>query len=88
VSRGGKDVTTHSQGHLRGMFMGYLFYYHSYSGREKPDLLGMTIEQVIGKLWNCTDILPAEGCSLLGIPQGSTYAIAVRKFKEQLGAAK
>ncbi|XVQ83179.1 hypothetical protein ACQP2K_30695 [Microbispora siamensis] len=31
-------------------------------------------------LWNCTDILPRQACELLDIPQGSTYAQAVRSL--------
>jgi hypothetical protein len=75
-------MTTHTSEHMKEIFRGYLGSY--YSDCEKPDLLGMTIEQVIGKLWNCTDILPAEACVLLDIRRGSTYAIGVRKFKQEI----
>ena len=29
-------------------------------------------------LWSCTDILPRAVCVSLGLPRGSTYAIAAR----------
>jgi len=42
------------------------------------------IEWLIGRLWNCTDILPGTDCDDLDIPPGSTYAVAVRKVREVL----
>lgn len=31
-------------------------------------------------LWNCTDIVPRMTCAELDLPQGSTYAQAVRSL--------
>jgi hypothetical protein len=31
-------------------------------------------------LWNTTDILPRSECAMLDLPQGSTYAQAVRSL--------
>jgi len=41
---------------------------------------GQTCElrKTLGRLWNCTDILPATYCLQLDIPRGSSYAKAVR----------
>ena len=37
---------------------------------------------ILGKLWNDRSILPSTDCSVLEIPQGSTYAQGVRKLKD------
>ena len=39
---------------------------------------------VIGQLWNCTDILPGVMCWELDLPPGSTYAVAVRKLRNEM----
>lgn len=48
----------------------------------------VTIQWVIGQLWNCTDALPSEAKQDLedmGIElQSTTYAAAARKVKENL----
>ncbi len=75
-------MAKHPPGHWEAMFRDYLDYY--YCECEEPDLEGITIEQVIGELSNCTDILPAEYRLVLDLPQGSTYAKAVRKFKQEI----
>jgi hypothetical protein len=37
---------------------------------------------LLGKLWNDRNILPSGDCSVIEIPQGSTYAQGVRKLKD------
>jgi hypothetical protein len=37
---------------------------------------------LLGKLWNDRSILPSIDCNIVEIPQGSTYAQAVRKLKD------
>lgn len=37
---------------------------------------------LLGKLWNDRSILPSIDCNVIEIPQGSTYAQAVRKLKD------
>jgi len=39
---------------------------------------------LIGQLWNCTDVLPGEYCEDLGIPRGSSYAVAVRNLRSEM----
>ncbi|MEK7996030.1 MAG: hypothetical protein AAB403_19695 [Planctomycetota bacterium] len=39
---------------------------------------------LIGQLWNCSDIMPSDLCSTLEMPEGSTYAQAVRKLRADL----
>jgi hypothetical protein len=39
---------------------------------------------LIGQLWNCTDIMPSTLCNVLDLPQGSSYAMGVRKFKSEM----
>jgi hypothetical protein len=41
----------------------------------------LTAERLIGLLWDCTDIMPRVQCSLLDMPEGSTYAEAVREYR-------
>ena len=38
----------------------------------------MPVRWVLGRLWNCTDILASADCATLDLPRGSTYAQAVR----------
>ncbi len=38
--------------------------------------------RLIRRLYNCTDILPAEYCLRLGIRQHSTYAQAARRIEQ------
>ncbi|UCC38765.1 MAG: hypothetical protein JSV96_13205 [Candidatus Aminicenantes bacterium] len=63
----------HAPGYLRDAF-------HEYLETEQVviDEVERPIKWLIGQLWNCTDIMPSEYCSLLDIPSGSTYAQAVR----------
>jgi hypothetical protein len=37
-----------------------------------------------GQLWNCTDVLPSSLCGDLDLAQGSTYAVAARKLRQEL----
>ncbi|WP_125206364.1 hypothetical protein [Capsulimonas corticalis] len=48
-------------------------------GEDKP------IRWLLGRLWNCTDVLAAVYCQNLEIPVGSTYAVAVRDVMSKLG---
>lgn len=54
---------------------------HDYLDDESP-ADSRELSTLIGQLWNCTDTLPRDYCSQLDIPQGSTYAVAVRRIKE------
>ena len=36
---------------------------------------------MIGQLWACTDVMPAELCRELGMSEGLTYAQAVRTLR-------
>lgn len=38
------------------------------------------IDDLLGRLWHSTDILPAGYCSQLDLPQGSSYAAASQKI--------
>ena len=37
--------------------------------------------RLLGLLWNCTDVVPADYCTDLDFPQGSNYAQLVRSLK-------
>lgn len=83
ANRGG-----HAPGHLRDALLEYIEdaspspdtmsivgYYNEY---EKP------LRWLIGQLWNCSDIMPSDYCYLLGLEQGSTYAMSVRYIRERI----
>lgn len=57
-------------------------------GDQRERWLNMSPEQrgrwLIGQLWNCTDCLPGSICGDLDLPQGSSYATAVRKLRDEL----
>jgi hypothetical protein len=75
----------HAPGHLRDAFLEYLD-----EGSESDTVVVGEEERVvplrwlIGQLWNCTDVLPSEYCSMLELEQGSTYAQAVRKIATEM----
>ena len=41
----------------------------------------VSLNWLLGQLWNCTDVLPADYCEILGIKHGSSFAQAVRFIK-------
>lgn len=43
--------------------------------------------RLIGTLWNCTDIVPADTCERLDCPTGSTYAQCCRSMLRWLKKA-
>ena len=43
-------------------------------------------KEILGALWNCTDILPGGECNALELPRGSTYAMAVRSIMRDIKA--
>ena len=42
------------------------------------------LHRLCGKLWNCTDVLPALSCSDAGVPQGSSYACAAQTVRRAI----
>jgi hypothetical protein len=67
----------HASTYLREMFIDWV---EGIGDTLTPE----SVHWILGKLWNCTDILPAGNCEDLDIAQGSTYARAVRKCKAEL----
>ena len=70
----------HAPGHLRDAFC-YLveggwseFLQPTFDFEEET----YEVKRLLGRLWNCTDILPGWACEELDIPRGSTYAKAVQ----------
>ena len=66
----------HAKGHLREAFHALVeddpvCYDGIWHGDPMPE------EQLLRSLTNCSDIMPKEYCNLLGLPQGSTYAMGV-----------
>jgi hypothetical protein len=49
---------------------------------------GKTVGWLMGQLWFCTDILPAEYCKIADMPAGSTYAQVVRTLRPELQGAR
>jgi hypothetical protein len=75
VSEGG-----HAPGILRGAFddmaeLGDVVDGTLYDGAP------LTAERLSRLLWDCTDTMPRVQCSLLDMPEGSTYAQAVREYR-------
>jgi hypothetical protein len=60
----------HNPGHVRDAFLEAI-----------EDGEPSRMRSTAGKLWSCTDVLPSEYCSLLDIPQGSSYAQAARAIR-------
>ena len=89
ANRGG-----HAPGHLREAFEDYLELENPFNqpysltkkvvvadwGKEKK----VSLNWLLGQLWNCTDTLPGDCCSILDIPPGSSFAQAVRDLKASI----
>lgn len=81
----------HAPGHLREAFEEWA-YDTSYPGGNESlrqvvvmhNGRGRTLEWLIGRLWNCTDIMSGSLCDQLDMSSGSTYAQGVRSMKEYL----
>jgi len=77
ASRGG-----HAPGHLREAFCELI------ETGKMPDIdfwwdgQARMFEWLRGQLWNCSDIMPSGLCMDLDLPQGSTYARAVRSLQK------
>jgi hypothetical protein len=41
-------------------------------------------KEILGALWNCTDVLPGGECDALELPRGSSYAMAVRSIRRDI----
>ena len=69
----------HAPGHLREAFQEWTEDQESnvvmIDDKIKP------LQWIVGKLWNCTDILPGYICDMLDIPTSSNYAQAMRHVK-------
>lgn len=72
----------HAPGHLRDAFLEAVE-----ADGDNPyvdvgyDDVPMSLLQLCGLLWNCTDILPSDACAMLDLAQGSTYAMAARALR-------
>ncbi len=70
----------HAPSHLREAFCDFMDY------AEVPEIDGQkrSLNWLVGQLWDCTDIMPAEHCGNLDLPLGSTYAQGVRAERENI----
>lgn len=59
----------HAPGHIRDRFEELV---------DQEVLFAEMPRWLLGRLWNCTDCMPRSLCAMLDMPQGSTYAQAVR----------
>jgi hypothetical protein len=75
----------HYPGHLRGAFCDWI-------DEGMPNVATVEVnyeeqqwpaERLLGKMWNCSDIMPSGLCSELDMELGSTYAMAARGLLEQ-----
>lgn len=67
----------HAPGHVREALHAYL----DAGDRPLP-------ADIVGQLWNCSDLLPSDYCVEIQIPRGSTYARAVRHLASTLHVAQ
>ncbi|MCC6958508.1 MAG: hypothetical protein IT301_01555 [Dehalococcoidia bacterium] len=74
------DRGGHAPGHIRERFTGWLEADQPEQFEDQEERM-LTRDQILGQLWNCTDILESGWCHELDIPAGSTYAMAVRSLK-------
>jgi len=84
----------HAPGHLRDAFQVWLDAWEmaGWDGYNHPKVKTHEINGkpaglrwLTGQLWNCTDCLPSEYCTVLDLQQGSTYAQAARKIRVEIG---
>jgi hypothetical protein len=80
------DRGGHAPDYLRTVFQEYL------EAGEETDTVEIEhtderqpLRWLIGQLWDCTDVLPSAYCALLDLPQGNTYAQAVRQLRQEMG---
>lgn len=69
----------HAGGNLREPFYDYVM-----SGEmDAPVVWGrrISIRELTGLLWNCTDIMPSEACEALDLLRGATYARGARHLR-------
>jgi hypothetical protein len=46
----------------------------------------LTVDRLVGLLWNCSDIMPSWECGELNLRAGSTYAQGARVVQRRLAA--
>jgi hypothetical protein len=68
----------HAPGHIRDEFETLA---EDRSAWPSPEM-----RRLIGRLWNCTDIMPSMLCAELDEPPGSTYAQGARSLRQHLRA--
>jgi len=85
----------HAPGHLRNAFCDWWEYHCYLDDREYDcdldyldDLVSVgdygdrrPVRWLVGRLWNCTDIMPGDICNDLDLAPGSTYAQGVRRLR-------
>ena len=69
----------HAPGYLREEFLETLS--EVYDRLWKEIWENPQVRPLVGRLWNCTDIVPGEMCELLEIQRGSTYSQASRAIR-------
>ncbi len=71
-------ISGHAPGHVRNEFEALA---EDRSAWPSPEM-----RRLIGRLWNCTDIMPSMLCAELDERPGSTYAQGVRSLRQYLRA--
>ena len=56
--------------------------FYSQKQQTQWDLLGPKERGrwLVGRLWNCTDVVPGSTCDAAGVPMGSSFASVVRQL--------
>jgi hypothetical protein len=74
----GRRFSASRGGHAPGQLRDWLLNYVETGELDEMTDKGLTLRWLIGRLWNCTDILPGWAHHELGLSGRSTYACAVR----------
>jgi len=84
----------HAPGHLRNAFCDWWEYPCGLDDRRQcpcdlDELVSIgdygdrrPVRWLVGRLWNCTDIMPGDICNDLDLAPGSTYAQGVRRIAQ------
>jgi hypothetical protein len=78
-SRGG-----HAPGHLREAFLDLIGGHRTDMVAIGDDEIAVAARWLARVMWNCTDIMPSGSGADLDLPDGSTYAMAARRFLDEV----
>ena len=81
VAKPRRRLGGHAPGDLREAFQ-ILVEHERHAGHVEFDGERYDAGRLVGKMWHCTDTMPASTCGALDLPGGSTYAQGARAMRE------